>query len=350
MCYTAAGLEVTRCSVVDAAGAVVYDSLILPHAPITDYNTQHSGITAEQMAHVRTRLGDCQAALLRLVAEETLLVGHSLENDLHALKLLHRSAVDTSLLYPHPRGPPFKPALRVLAERLLQQRIQDGSHDSVADARASMALARLKFAKGPAFGEQRQEGVPMLQLLSDGGRRATLVERPKALQRLVTAAASAVQCQSDADGAAKAAREAQRAGGPHLTYLGLNDLSQLQEATAQRQRRRLEAQLAAEAEGGDAAAVAAAAAQEEQQESERRAAVLREADAHVAQLLASAAKGTLVVLLSAQGDAPAARRLLEQKFRRNQGLSGRAWGDSDEAALTAATGRAKNGLVFVKVV
>ena len=85
MCYTSAGLEVTRCSVVDSAGSVVYDSLILPELPITDYNTQHSGITAEQMSGVRTTLRDCQAALLRLISEETLLIGHSLENDLNAL-------------------------------------------------------------------------------------------------------------------------------------------------------------------------------------------------------------------------------------------------------------------------
>jgi RNA exonuclease 1 len=74
MCYTSAGLEVTRCSVVDAAGAVVYDSLVLPLSPILDYNTAHSGITAELMSGVTTRLADVQAHLLDIVAEETLLV------------------------------------------------------------------------------------------------------------------------------------------------------------------------------------------------------------------------------------------------------------------------------------
>jgi hypothetical protein len=74
MCYTAAGLEVTRCSVVDSACAVVYDSLVLPDSPILDYNTAHSGITAELMSGVTTRLADVQAHLLEIVAEETLLV------------------------------------------------------------------------------------------------------------------------------------------------------------------------------------------------------------------------------------------------------------------------------------
>ena len=74
MCYTAAGLEVTRCSVVDSTCAVVYDSLVLPDSPILDYNTAHSGITAEVMSGVTTRLADVQAHLLEIVAEETLLV------------------------------------------------------------------------------------------------------------------------------------------------------------------------------------------------------------------------------------------------------------------------------------
>ena len=102
MCYTEIGLEVARCSVVDAEGEIVHDTLILPPRPITDYNTQYSGITEAHMEGVVTTLADVQATLLALVAEETLLVGHSLENDLQSLKLLHRTCADTALLYPHP--------------------------------------------------------------------------------------------------------------------------------------------------------------------------------------------------------------------------------------------------------
>jgi len=349
MCYTSAGLEVARCSVVDGEGAVVFDSLILPPRPITDYNTQYSGITAAHMEGVTTSLAQAQAALLALVAEETLLVGHSLENDLQALKLLHRSAADTALLYPHPRGPPFKPALRVLSERLLGRRIQEGNHDSVADARATMALARLKFARGPAFGEPRPEGVPLLQLLCDAGRRATLVDRPKALQRLTTGSASAVQAASDGEVVARAAREAAReqaggaaGGGPHLLWASLCDLSTLQEARAQRRRRRWEEGLAAAA-AGEAAAEAASVSSREQEAEEdaRAAAALRAADGHVATLLDAAPAGTLVLVLSGHGDTPAARRLLEQKFRCARGrwaAAGRAL-PATGATRASAAGR-----------
>jgi RNA exonuclease 1 len=340
MCYTAAGLEVARCSVVDAQGSVVYDTLVLPGAPITDYNTAHSGITAALMAGVTTRLADCQAALLALVAQETLLVGHSLENDLQALRLVHRAAVDTALLFSHPRGPPFKPALRVLSERLLGRRIQDGSHDSVADAAATMALARLKFAKGPAFGEPRADGVPLAELLGASGAGCALVDRPKALTRLATGAASAIAAAGDADAGAKAAREARKPlpGGPRLVWAHLADLGALQEARAQRARRRAEAPPDEEA---------AAAAAREEAAAEARA--LAAADAAVAAAHAAAPPGALLLVFSGHGDTAAARRLLESKFRRNQGLSGGPWGEDDEAALTRANDAARNGLLFFAV-
>jgi RNA exonuclease 1 len=97
-------------------------------------------------------------------------IGHSLENDLNVLRIMHRAAVDTSLMFHTRVARRSSPALRVLTERLLNRRIQDGSHDSVADAAATMALARLKFAKGPAFGEVRPDGVPLADVLSDAGQ------------------------------------------------------------------------------------------------------------------------------------------------------------------------------------
>ena len=46
MCYTSEGLELTRASVVGPDGSVIYDKLVMPPRPITNYNTAHSGITA----------------------------------------------------------------------------------------------------------------------------------------------------------------------------------------------------------------------------------------------------------------------------------------------------------------
>ena len=347
MCYTAAGLELTRCSVVDAQGKTVYDELVLPHAPIVDYNTQYSGISVEHMAGVETRIEDVQAALLELIAEETILIGHSLDNDLMALKMVHRRVVDTALAYPHPKGPPHKPALRILCHRLLGRRIQDGSHDSVQDAATSMELAQLKFANGPAFGEVRTDGVPLAEVL--GGAvppvRVSLIGKNNLLSRLATGAANAIAADTDPLAAKKAARELAKPAGPvegaagHLLWCHLPDLSTLQEASAQRARRRAEAQASG---GGDADGIA----QEEAEEAQKLKLVLSQADACVASVMDAAPPGTLVLVHTGQGDAAAARRLLEGRMRRKQGLSGPLWTDTDETALRNALERAQNGLLF----
>lgn len=77
-------------------------------------------------------------------------MGHSLENDLLALKIFHDLVIDTAVLYKHPRGKSFKTALRVLSRRFLSREIQESGngHDSIEDARATMELALLKIRHG----------------------------------------------------------------------------------------------------------------------------------------------------------------------------------------------------------
>lgn len=55
------------------------------------------------LENVTTKLCQVQAALLQMVGAGDVLVGHSLENDLKALKMVHLRCLDTSLLYPHPK-------------------------------------------------------------------------------------------------------------------------------------------------------------------------------------------------------------------------------------------------------
>lgn len=66
-----------------------------------DPHLHHTGITEDMLANVTTRLEDARACVMQHVWADTLLVGHSLENDLHALRLVHVNVLDTSLLFPH---------------------------------------------------------------------------------------------------------------------------------------------------------------------------------------------------------------------------------------------------------
>lgn len=56
---------------------------------------------------------------------KTILIGHSLDSDMKALKLIHDVYVDTSVLYPHKMGPPKKRALKTLCIENLKRIIQE---------------------------------------------------------------------------------------------------------------------------------------------------------------------------------------------------------------------------------
>lgn len=129
---------------------MLLDELVMPDEPITDFVTRYSGITREKLRGCTTRIPDIHGRLQRLMGADTILVGHSLECDLRALRLVHRNCVDTAVLYPPADSSSRKSPLRVLAHNLLRRTIQDGSdgHDPAEDARAALDLALLKFRRG----------------------------------------------------------------------------------------------------------------------------------------------------------------------------------------------------------
>ncbi|KAI3641019.1 hypothetical protein MIR68_001897 [Amoeboaphelidium protococcarum] len=175
MSYTQSGLSLTRVSVVDQHKTVLLDTLVKPEDEITDYNTKYSGITEELMRDVKTTLKDVQHILCNesdgLISEDTILVGHSLENDLNALQIAHDRIIDTSIIYHSNRGPPQKAPLRYLAEKYLNRLIQENSnsttagHDSIVDAVACIDLLRLKLEKGYSFGLSMTESESLFKRL-----------------------------------------------------------------------------------------------------------------------------------------------------------------------------------------
>ncbi|KAM3856004.1 RNA exonuclease 1 homolog isoform 2-T5 [Vipera latastei] len=142
MCYTKQGLELTRVTVINSDLKVVYDTFVKPDSKVVDYNTRFSGVTEADLENASITLRDVQAVLLSMFSAETILIGHSLESDLFALKLIHSMVVDTAVVFPHRLGLPYKRALRTLMADYLKRIIQDSveGHDSSEDARACMEL------------------------------------------------------------------------------------------------------------------------------------------------------------------------------------------------------------------
>lgn len=147
MSYTTFGLELTRVTVVDTDMQVVYDTFVKPDNEIVDYNTRFSGVTEADLADTSISLRDVQAVLLSMFNADTILIGHSLESDLLALKVIHSTVVDTSVLFPHRLGLPYKRSLRNLMADYLRQIIQDNvdGHSSSEDASACMHLVIWKI-------------------------------------------------------------------------------------------------------------------------------------------------------------------------------------------------------------
>jgi RNA exonuclease 1 len=156
---------VCRVSVVDQNGELLYNSFVKPANPIVNYATQYSGITEELLAPVTTTLEEVQRKLAEIIDYDTVLVGHSLNCDLVVLKLVHPWIVDTSVIYHHTRGPPFKASLKWLASKWLGKEIQKPhkagglevvGHNSEEDARAAVQLLRLKMQKGKLEARQNE--------------------------------------------------------------------------------------------------------------------------------------------------------------------------------------------------
>lgn len=162
-----------RISILDWDGELVLDEFVKPPDPVKDYLTQYSGITKEMLDGTTTTLADIQKRLNEICTPRTILAGHSLDSDLRALKISYPFIVDTSLIYPHPKGPPQKSSLKWLSQKYLSREIQKNAttgHDSIEDARACLDLIRQKCEKGKAWGTSEASGESIFKRLARTGR------------------------------------------------------------------------------------------------------------------------------------------------------------------------------------
>ncbi|KAL1960444.1 hypothetical protein VTO42DRAFT_7743 [Malbranchea cinnamomea] len=170
MGYTTLGLELIRLTAISwPEGKRLLDVLVRPIGEILDLNSRYSGVRPEHFANAipygtapkdKPQSSNAQvmeivnspaaarSLLFQYLQPETPLIGHSIENDLNACRIIHPTIVDTALLFPHPRGPPMRFGLRMLAKQYLDRTIQSGGgskgHDSMEDARATGDLVRVK--------------------------------------------------------------------------------------------------------------------------------------------------------------------------------------------------------------
>ncbi|KAH6641744.1 hypothetical protein F5144DRAFT_146099 [Chaetomium tenue] len=190
MGYTVRGMELIRLTATSwPDGKELLDVLVRPVGEILDLNSRFSGVWPEDIVNAepwsaeksaqdqaQKQEGEEEGAgavqetdpktrkkmqivpsptvardlLFSLIAPDTPLIGHGLENDLNAARIIHPTLIDSILLYPHRRGLPMRNGLKMLMETQLNKAIQvevEGKalgHDSAEDARAAGELVRLK--------------------------------------------------------------------------------------------------------------------------------------------------------------------------------------------------------------
>lgn len=213
-----------RVSFIDWDGNIVLDELVKPPGTVTDYLTQYSGITKEMMEPVTQTLAELQTKLKDVLTPRTILLGHSLDSDLRALRIAFPFIVDTTLIYPHPKGPPQKSSLKWLTQKYLSREIQNRGpqgHDSVEDAKACLDLVKQKCERGKMWGtseatsesifkrlgrvgveDEKDEGGMLSEEKEEqakAGRTGAVVDWGDPKRGFGAAATCTVPCESDAD-------------------------------------------------------------------------------------------------------------------------------------------------------
>ncbi|KAF3940388.1 hypothetical protein ABW19_dt0202978 [Dactylella cylindrospora] len=181
MAFTTKGFEMVRLTATRfPTFECVVDVLVKPFGEVLDLNTRFSGVTPEQwaaapaynperptessgeLAMVSSPL-EARNVLFKHIDASTIMIGHALENDLKSTRIIHPRVVDTAILYPHPRGFPFRNSLKYLVQKTLGRYIQsldsDKGHDSKEDANEAGNLVRARITLDVKSGKIGKDGI-----------------------------------------------------------------------------------------------------------------------------------------------------------------------------------------------
>ncbi|KAK6530083.1 RNA exonuclease 3 [Orbilia ellipsospora] len=159
----------------------IIDILVQPFGKVLDLNTRFSGVTQEQWdsapeysaekaneaaADVIAKAASPSQArdiLFQHIDATSILIGHSLENDMKCLRVIHPRVVDTAILYMHRQGVGFRYSLKMLVKNNLGRFIQaldnNKGHDSKEDANEAGNLVRKRLMKDIKAGKVGKDGV-----------------------------------------------------------------------------------------------------------------------------------------------------------------------------------------------
>lgn len=133
--------HIARITIININGELILDKYITPRHPIINFHTKESGITKSKL-NSSISLIELYKELDNIIFIDTILVGHSISNDLLSLSINHKNIIDTSRLFSN-RG--YKNSLKKLSKKYLKKDIQIESHSSLEDCLATRDLLLLKY-------------------------------------------------------------------------------------------------------------------------------------------------------------------------------------------------------------
>ncbi|KAK4056646.1 RNA exonuclease 3 [Microbotryomycetes sp. JL221] len=160
--YTTSGMSLARLTVIDIDFKTILDVHVKPLGTVLDTNERFSGVTEENLKQANVDGQEVRRMLTKFVNKDTIIVGHGLENDLKALRIIHLNVIDTAIIYPHPNGGSWRFALRNLTKEHLGKFIQGkllkhvcfvemnqgtSGHSAAEDSIAALELLQHKMLK-----------------------------------------------------------------------------------------------------------------------------------------------------------------------------------------------------------